>query len=241
MAPVLFPAHTYTYLDYDFPRCLLALLTGGLEVLCPLIAKPGWWWCGWLVHQAVYNNNNIHCLPRQHIKKWRHHFADQDPQSQSCGFSNRCVQMCELYHKGGWVPKNVCFGTVVLERTLEKPLDCKEIKPVNPKGNQPWIFFERTDVEAEDPILWPPDVKSQLTGKETDAGKDWGQEENGVTKDEVVGCIIDSMDMSLQTPGDSEGQGSLACCSPQGCRVWRDWATEQQQLFASSPSKAGSN
>ena len=123
----------------------------------------------------------------------------------------------------------------------QSPLESKEIKLVNPKGNQPWIFFERTDVEAEDPILWPPDVKSQLTGKETDAGKDWGQEENGVTKDEVVGCIIDSMDMSLQTPGDSEGQGSLACCSPQGCRVWRDWATEQQQLFASSPSKAGSN
>ena len=91
------------------------------------------------------------------------------------------------------------FQIVVLKKTLESPLGIKKIKPVNPKGNQPWIFFESTDAEAEDPILWPPDVKIQLTGKETDAGKDWGQEENGVTKDEVVGCIIDSMDTSLQT------------------------------------------
>ena len=91
--------------------------------------------------------------------------------------------MWELDHKEGWAPKNLSFQTVVLEKTLESPLDYKEIKPVNPKGNQPWIFIGRTDTEAEVPIHWPPDVKSQLSGKDPDAGKDWGQEEKGVTED----------------------------------------------------------
>ena len=87
----------------------------------------------------------------------------------------------ELNHKQGWMPKNWCFQTVMLEKTLESPLDCKEIKPVNPKGYQPWIFNDRTDPEAEAPILWPPDVKSRYTGKDSEAGKDWGQEEKGAT------------------------------------------------------------
>ena len=89
-------------------------------------------------------------------------------------------------HKESWAPKNWCFWTVVLEKTLENPLDCKEIKPVNPKGNQSWIFIGRTDAEAEAPILWPPDVKNCLIGKDPDAGKDWRQEEKGTTEDETV-------------------------------------------------------
>ena len=99
------------------------------------------------------------------IKKQRYHFADKDPCSQSCGFSSSHVQMWELDHKEGCAPKNWCFWTVVLEKTLESPLDCKEIKPVNPKGNQSWMFTGRIDAEAEAPIIWPPDAKSQLIGK----------------------------------------------------------------------------
>ena len=94
---------------------------------------------------------------------------------------------CELDYKKSWAPKNWCFWTVVLEKTLERSLDCKEIQPVHPKGNQSWVFIERTDVEAETPILWPPDSKSWLIGKDPDAGKDWRQEEKGMTEDEMVG------------------------------------------------------
>jgi len=101
--------------------------------------------------------------------------------------------MWELDYKESWAPKNWCFWTVVLEETLESHLDCKEIQPVHPKGNQSWIFIGRTDAEAETPELWPPDVKSWLIRKDPDAGKNWGQEEKGMTEDEMV----DSMDMSL--------------------------------------------
>ena len=118
----------------------------------------------------------------------------------------------------------------MLDKTLESPLDSKEIQPVNPKGNQPWIFIGRTAAEAEAPILWPPDVKSWLIGKDTDAGKDWRREEKGPTEDEVVGWHhrIDGHEFE-QTLGDSRGQGSPACCSPWARRVGHDWATEQQQ------------
>ena len=111
--------------------------------------------------------------PRQHIKKQRHHFASKSLYSQSYGVSTSHVQMWELDHKEGWLLKNWCFWTVVLEKTLESPLDYKEIKPVNPKGNQPCIFIERTDAEAEAPVLWPPDVKNWLIIKDPDTGKDW--------------------------------------------------------------------
>ena len=123
---------------------------------------------------------------RQHIKKPRHHFADKGPHSQSYAFSSSHVQMWELDPREGSAMKNWCFLTVVLEKTLESPLNCKEIQPINPKGNQPWIFIGRTDAEAEAPILWPPDAKSSFTGKDPDAGKDWGQEEKGVAEDEMV-------------------------------------------------------
>jgi len=105
--------------------------------------------------------------------------------------------MWQLDQKEGWVLKNWCFSTVVLEKTLESPLDCKEIKPSNSKGNQSWILIERTDVEAEAPILWPPDVKKCLIWKDPDAGKDWGQEEKGWQRIRWLNGITDSMDMSL--------------------------------------------
>ena len=113
--------------------------------------------------------------------------ADKGPSSQSYGFSSSHVWMWELDHKESQAPKNWCFWAVVLEETLESPLDCTEIQPLNPKGNQPWIFIGKTDAEAEAPILWPPDAKNWLIGKIPDAGKDWGQEEKGTTEDEMVG------------------------------------------------------
>ena len=121
------------------------------------------------------------------LKKQRHYFANKGPSSQSYGFSSSHVWMWELDYKVIWVPKNWCFWTVVLEKTLVSPLDHKEIQPVYPKGNQFWIFVGRTDTEAETPILWPPDVKRWLIWKDPDAGKDWGQEEKGVGEDKMVG------------------------------------------------------
>ena len=126
--------------------------------------------------------------------------------------------MWELDHKEGWAPKNWCFQTVVLEKTLESPLDCK-IKPVNPEGSQSWIFIGRTDAEAETPILWPPDAKNWLIGKEPDAGKDWRQEEKEVTEDEMVGWHhwLNGHEFE-QTLGDGEGQGSLSLLSSWSCK-----------------------
>ena len=121
------------------------------------------------------------------ILKSRHYFAKKGPSSQRCGFSSSHVWMWELDHKEGWAPKNWCFWTVVLEKTLESPLDCKEIQPVHPKGNQSWIFIERTDAEAEAPILWPPDAKTWLIGKDPNVKKDWRQEEKGTTEDKRAG------------------------------------------------------
>ena len=117
--------------------------------------------------------------------------------SQSYGFSTSHVWMWEVDHKEGWAPKNWCFWTAVLEKTLRIPLESKEIQPIIPKGNQSWIFIGRTDAEAEAPILWPLDVKSRLIGKDPDVGKDWGQEEKGATEDERLDGITDSTDMSL--------------------------------------------
>ena len=125
--------------------------------------------------------------PRQHIKKQRHYFANKGPSSQGYNFSSGPVWICELDYKESWVLKNWCFWTVVLEKTLENPLDCKEIQPVHPKGDQSWVFIGRTDVEAETLILWLPDTKSWLIRKDSDAGKDSGQEKKGTTEDEMVG------------------------------------------------------
>ena len=118
--------------------------------------------------------------PRQHIKKQRHYFANKGLSSQRYGFSSSHVWMWDLNHKEAWASKNWCFWTVVLEKTLESLLDCKEIQPVHPKGNQSWIFIGRTDAEAESPILWPPDAKSWLVWKDPAVGKDWRQKEKGM-------------------------------------------------------------
>ena len=121
------------------------------------------------------------------ILKSRHYFTNKGPSSQSCGFSSSHIWMWELDYKESWVLKNWCFWTVVLEKTLESPLYCKEIILVHPKEDQSWVFIGRTDAEAETPILWPPDVKSWLIGKVLDAGKDWRREEKGTTEDKMVG------------------------------------------------------
>ena len=127
--------------------------------------------------------------------------------------------MWELNYKESWVLKNWCLWTVVLEKTLESPLDCKEIKPVYPKGNQSWIFTGRTDAEAETVILWPHDGKNCLTGKDPDAEKDWGQEEKGTAEDEMVGWHhwLNGHEFE-QDPGVGDGQGGLACYGSRGCK-----------------------
>ena len=116
----------------------------------------------------------------------RYYFANKGPSSQGYGFSSGHVWMSELDYKESWAPKNWWLWTVVLEKTLASPLDCKEIQPVHPKGDQSWVFIGRTDVEAETPILWPPDAKDWLIGKDPDAGKDWRWEEKGMIEDEMV-------------------------------------------------------
>ena len=126
-------------------------------------------------------------LTWQRIKKQRHYFTDKGPSSQSYCFPSSQVGMWELDYKESWALKNWCFWTLMLEKILESPLDSKEIKPVNPKGNQSWVFIGRTDGEAEAPILGLPDVKNWLIWKDPDAGKDWRQEEKGMTEDELVG------------------------------------------------------
>ena len=124
---------------------------------------------------------------------------------------------CELDHKESWAPKNWCIWLVVLEKTLESPLDCMEIQPVNPKGNQSWMFIGRTDVEAETPILWPPDAKNWVTGKDPDARKDWRQDEKEMTEDEMVGWHNHLYEHDFEhAPGHNDGQGSPAWCSPWG-------------------------
>ena len=155
--------------------------------------------------------------PREHIKKQRCYFANNGLSSQGYGFSSRHVWMWELDYKERWAPKNWCFWTVVLEKTLESPLDLKEIQPVHPKGNQSWICIGRTDVAAETPILWLPAVKSWLIGKDPDAEKDWGQKEKGITEDEMVGWHnrLDGHGFGW-TLGVGDGQGGLACCGSWG-------------------------
>ena len=180
---------------------------------------------------------------RQHIKKQRHYFANKGPSSQSYGIYSSHVWMGELDYKESWAPKNWCFWTVVLEKTLESPLDCKEIKPVNPTGDQSWIAIERTDAEAETPILWPLDVKNWLIWKDPDAGNDWRQEEKGSTEDEMVGWHHRLYGNELeQAPGVADGQGGLVCCPPRGCKesdttVGLNWKLNIQntKIMASGP------
>ena len=156
---------------------------------------------------------------RQHIKKQRYYFANKGPSSQSYGFSSSHVWMWDMDYIESWALKNWCFWTVVLEKTLESPLDCKEIQPVHPKGNCSWIFIGSTYAEAETPILWPPDANNWLIWKDPDAWKDWRQEEKGTTEDEMVEWHhwVNGHEFE-KALGVGDGQGSLACCSPWGCK-----------------------
>ena len=154
---------------------------------------------------------------RQYIKKQRHYFPNKGPASQSYGFFSCYLWMWELNYKESGVPKNWCFWTVVLEKTLKSLLDCKEIQPVHPKGNQPWIFIGRTDDKAETPILWPHDLKNWLIRKDPDAGKNWRQKEKGMTENEIVGWHYQLNGHEFeQALGVGDGQGSLVFCSPWG-------------------------
>ena len=156
------------------------------------VNSRSWWWTGRpgvlqsMGSQRVGHDEWLNWTElRQHIKKQRHYIASKFSSSQGYGFSS--VWIWELNYKESWALKNWCFWTVVLEKTLESPLDCKEIQSVHPKGYQSWMFTGRTDVEAETPILWPPDTKSWLIWKDLNAGKDWGQEETVMTEDEMDG------------------------------------------------------
>ena len=151
------------------------------------------------------------------IKKQRHHFASKG--LQKLWFSISQVWMWGLDHKEGWAPKNWCFWAVVLEKTLKSPLDSKEIQPVHPKGNQPWIFIGRTDAEAETPVICPPDAKSLLIGKTLMLGVIWGMRRRGWLRMRWLDGITMSMDMSQWTPGVGDRQGGLACCDSCGHKV----------------------
>ena len=151
--------------------------------------------------------------PRQHIKKQSRYLANEGLTSQGYVFPSSHVWMWELDYEESWAPNTWCFWTVVLEKTLESPLDCKEIQPVHPKGDQSWVFIGRTDVEAESPMLWPPDAKNWIIWKDPDAGKDWGQEEKEMTEDEMVGWHHQHNGHGFGwTPGVGDGQGGLAHC-----------------------------
>ena len=157
---------------------------------------------------------------KQHTEKHWHYFANKGPSSQGYGFFFFPVVMYgyESWTKDSWALKNWCFWTMVLEK-LESPLDCKEIQPVHPKGNQSWIFTGRTDAKAKTPVLWPPDVKNRLIGKDPDAGKVWRWDEKEMTGDEMVGWHHQLNGPKFeQALGVGDGQGILVCCSPWHCK-----------------------
>ena len=145
--------------------------------------------------------------------------ANKGLSSQGYGFSSGHVWIWELDCEESWVPKNWCFWTGVLEKTLESPLDCKEIQLVHSKGDQSWVFFGRNDAKTETPVLWPPHAKSWVIGKDSDAGRDWGQEEKGTTEDEMAGWHHRPDGREFEwTPGDGDGHGGLVCCDSWGCK-----------------------
>ena len=205
----------------------------------PLIYSPLWRFSSLLQpkFQGPKQPSNFANAVGSIHKANRHLYLTQEPLrlSQGYGFSSGHVWVWELDCEESWAPKNWCFWTVMLEKTLESPLDCKEIPLVHPKGDQSWVFTGRTDAEAETPILWPPHVKSWLIEKDPDSGRDWGQEEKGTTEDEMAGWHhrLDGHGFG-STPEVGDGQGGLASCDSWGHKEsdmteWLKW-TEQEPL-----------
>ena len=181
----------------------------------------------WLLVTPGSPDSSVHGIFQARILEWvaiSYSKGSSQPRDWTCISSVSCTGKQIFYHWVTWEAwdlsrrsKNWCFWTVVLEKTPESPVDCKKIKPVHPEGNQSWIVIGRTDVEAETPILWPPDAKNWLIRKDPDAGKDWRQEEKGTTEDEKVGWHHELNGPEFeQALGDSDGQGSLECCGPRG-------------------------
>ena len=180
-----------------------------------------------------------HDKPRKHIIKQRHNFSDKGSYRQSYVSFSSHVWMWELGHDEGCVLKNWCLQTVVLEKTFESLLDSKVVKPVNPKGNQSWIFIGGTDAAAEASAVWPPDVKSRHIRKDPIAGEDWGEKEKGAIEDKIIGWRhwLNGYEFE-QTQGDSKGQGNLVCCrSWRGRELGHDLVTEHHNNLSMNLSK----
>ena len=206
-------------IDGETVETVADLILGGLQNHCR-------WWLQSEIKRHLLLGRKVRTNLRQHIKKQKHYVIKKGSSSQGYGFSCSHVWLWELAYKESWEQKNWFFWTVVLEKTLGSPLDCKKIQPIHPKGNQSWVFIGRTDVEAETPIIWTPDAKSWT---DPYAGKYWGQAEKGATEDEMVGWHhwLNGHEFR-ETPGVGDGQGALACCGSWGRKEldtteWLNW------------------